>query len=95
MKLSGPTEEDKHYIAGEKTVLSSRLYVKTIFLPRQARDKHRESTQKRDCRFLADTCGVKTSTKCVKEMESQVGKRSFKPFVYKNDDFTKTGSGQT
>eukprot|EP01046_Picozoa_sp_COSAG06_P082016 COSAG06_NODE_29098_length_562_cov_1.954644_1_plen_86_part_00 len=34
MQLTGPTEEDKHYIA--------------------------------------DTCGVNTSTKCVKEMESQV-----------------------
>ena len=29
----------------------SHLYIKTIFLPRQARDKHRESTQKRRCRW--------------------------------------------
>jgi hypothetical protein len=26
------------------------LYIKTIMLPRQARDKHRESTQKESCR---------------------------------------------
>ena len=38
---------------GKKTVFLSHLCIKTIFLPRQARDKHRESTQKRDYRFLA------------------------------------------
>jgi hypothetical protein len=32
------------------TAFLSRLYIKTIILPRQARDKHRESTQNR-CRF--------------------------------------------
>ena len=36
-----------------KTRAVSHLYIKTIFLPRQARDKHREkSTQKKD-RFVA------------------------------------------
>jgi hypothetical protein len=30
----------------------SHLYIKMIILPRQARDKHRESTQKKD-RFVA------------------------------------------
>ena len=39
-------------VAGKKTVLWSRLYIKTIILPRQARDKRRDSTQNRD-RFLA------------------------------------------
>jgi hypothetical protein len=34
--------------AGEKTVLFSHSYIKTMILPRQARDKHRESTQKKD-----------------------------------------------
>jgi hypothetical protein len=29
-----------------KTVFLSHLFLKTIFLPRQARDKHRETTQK-------------------------------------------------
>jgi hypothetical protein len=32
---------------GEKTGFSSHLTIKAIFLPRQARDKHRESTQKK------------------------------------------------
>ena len=37
----------------KKTVFLSHLHVKTIFLPRQAREKHRESTQKRDRFVLA------------------------------------------
>jgi hypothetical protein len=37
-------------LAGAKTVVLSHLYMKTIILPRQARDKHRESTQKRRSR---------------------------------------------
>jgi hypothetical protein len=32
---------------GEKTVYLSHLYIKTIILPRQARDKHRENSKKR------------------------------------------------
>jgi hypothetical protein len=30
---------------GEKTVFLSHLYIKAIFLPRQARDKHRENSK--------------------------------------------------
>ena len=41
--------------AGKKTVLSPRFMLTMIVLPRQARDKHRESTQKR-VRFLAGAC---------------------------------------
>jgi hypothetical protein len=37
---------------GKKTGFFGHLYIKCIILPRQARDKHRESTQKR-ARFLA------------------------------------------
>ena len=37
---------------GKKTGFFCHLYIKCIILPRQARDKHRESTQKR-ARFLA------------------------------------------
>jgi hypothetical protein len=33
--------------AGAKPAVVSHLYIKAIFLPRQARDKHRESTHKR------------------------------------------------
>jgi hypothetical protein len=49
--------------AGKKTVLLSHLYMKTIILPRQARDKHRESTQKRDDRFLR-RCANHASVPC-------------------------------
>jgi hypothetical protein len=36
---------------GKKTGFLSHLYIKVIFLPRQARDKHRENSKKRG-RFL-------------------------------------------
>eukprot|EP01046_Picozoa_sp_COSAG06_P046963 COSAG06_NODE_6739_length_2801_cov_3.127636_1_plen_81_part_00 len=39
-----------------ETVFLSHLYIKMMILPRQARDKHREATQKRD-RFLAGAAG--------------------------------------
>jgi hypothetical protein len=44
-------------IAGKKTVFLSHLYFKTIILPRQARDKHRETALKKEtspfsCRHL-------------------------------------------
>ena len=46
---------------GEKSGFLRHLYIKCIILPRQARDKHRESTQKRE-RFLAgrlfEQCGI-------------------------------------
>jgi hypothetical protein len=38
--------------AGEKTVFLSHLYIKTIILPRQAPDKHRENSK--SDRFLAE-----------------------------------------
>jgi hypothetical protein len=40
--------------AVRKTTFLSHLYIKTNTLPRQARDKHRESTQNR-CRFSQGT----------------------------------------
>jgi hypothetical protein len=50
----------------EKTAFLSHSYIKPIILPRQARDKHRESTQKKMCRFshlqLADTQPVAAAT---------------------------------
>ena len=33
-------------VRGEKTVFLSHLYIKTMILPRQARDKHRENSKK-------------------------------------------------
>jgi hypothetical protein len=41
--------------AGAKTGFLRHLYIKMMILPRQARDKHRETTQKRD-RFGAAQC---------------------------------------
>ena len=34
------------YIPGEKTVFLSHLYIEMLFLPRQARDEHRENSKK-------------------------------------------------
>ena len=42
--------------SGKKTGFLSHLYVKVIFLPRQARDKHREDSKK--ARFLEGPLGV-------------------------------------
>ena len=40
--------------SGNKTVFFSHLYIKMMILPRQARDKHRENSQKE--RFVAGSC---------------------------------------
>jgi hypothetical protein len=45
--------------AGKKTVFLSHLYTKMIFLPRQARDKHRENSKKRP--FSCRSCAFKLS----------------------------------
>ena len=45
--LSSSSEWDR----SEKTAFLSHFYIKCIILPRQARDKHRESTQNKDYRF--------------------------------------------
>eukprot|EP01046_Picozoa_sp_COSAG06_P027310 COSAG06_NODE_2404_length_6931_cov_35.420082_3_plen_604_part_00 len=39
--------EDSYWIVGDKTVFLSHLHLKTIILPRQARDKHMENSKKR------------------------------------------------
>ena len=39
-----------------KTGFLSHLYLKVIFLPRQARDKHRENSKK--ARFVAESCMI-------------------------------------
>jgi hypothetical protein len=75
----------------------SHLYIKTIILPRQARDTHRESTQKRDRFLTGDNNGTNTQL-CTFPNASGCaqGKHTFqKPFYTKHDRFTKTGSGQT
>ena len=45
----------------EKTAFLGHFYIKCIILPRQARDKHRETTQKR-CRFLRSFWAVRSFT---------------------------------
>ena len=40
--------KDAPHIDSSGAVLLSHIYIETIFLPRQARDKHRESTQNED-----------------------------------------------
>jgi hypothetical protein len=76
-------------------------------LPRQARDKHREGTPKKEygafcagC-FLVTGFYVKSQFAISKDMNTWMmeargmRKRLFEPFVYKSDLFTKTGLGQT
>ena len=68
-----------------KRLCFSHLYIKTNMLPRQARDKHRE-TQKQ----AVFSQGFEL------DLDPPVGKTPLcAPFVYKNDHSTKTGSGQT
>ena len=51
-----------HAAAGRKThLLQCRFMLKRISLPRQARDKHRESSQK-EMRFLAEAAPASTAT---------------------------------
>ena len=45
-----------------KTAFLSNLYIKTIILPRQARDKHRENSNKR-CRFSHQRPGARVATR--------------------------------
>jgi hypothetical protein len=67
-------------------------------LPRQARDKHREENSKNrlaqlnELAALVDADGDGTIT-----IWEFCGAKTplFAPFIYKNDHFTKTGSGQT
>jgi hypothetical protein len=85
------------------------LYTKMIILPRQARDKHRESTQNEEC-DLCVSAGLWTSLvvgaeyfryAATKVTTLKITKKT--PFLRchlwyqyrKNDRFTKTGSGQT
>jgi hypothetical protein len=84
--------------------LRCHLYIKMIILPRQARDKHSESAQKR---VIVAFSGRLRLLRCRDEPHALVqlvavwphrelpGNRFFEPFIYKNDLFTKTGSGQT
>eukprot|EP01046_Picozoa_sp_COSAG06_P010992 COSAG06_NODE_616_length_13755_cov_32.672452_9_plen_101_part_00 len=62
-----------------------------IILPRQARDKHRENSKK--VRFLIrGVYAMKETKHWIQNGEKTPFLRCH--FVLKNDDFTKTGSGQ-
>eukprot|EP01046_Picozoa_sp_COSAG06_P019111 COSAG06_NODE_1351_length_9765_cov_3.151976_4_plen_92_part_00 len=90
--------------------------LKMISLPRQAPDKHRESTQSdmrfwtvwRDRRRRRDDDGRwwrrgraaradADALAWVRRAADGAGKKTalFEPFIYKNQHFTKTGSGQS
>jgi hypothetical protein len=92
---------------GKKTGFLSHLYIKAIFLPRQTRDKHRESTPKID-RFVEGTAvllhhaifhrgsvTVRDAERRIAPDNPRCGKRV--PFcgaiLHEIDHFTKTGSG--
>ena len=68
-----------------------------IFLPRQARDKHRESTQKERCVFLQEQCQVLAQEKEALAVSKKTARRGegCPLFIHEDDHFTKTGSGQT
>jgi hypothetical protein len=76
----------------KKTHIVLRQFIlKMINLPRQAWDKHRESTQKRDlCVFLQpdNPLQINAFEQCEKRLLCE-------PFYAESDHFTKTGSGQT
>jgi hypothetical protein len=85
-----PTGAKRHFLC--------HSYIKCIILPRQARDKHRESTQKRVAFRIvvvphAPAGGVGTG---FANPGGQVRKRISMRHVYaQNDQSAKTGSGQT
>jgi hypothetical protein len=89
---------EAHKLRLRKTAFLSHVYIKTIILPRQARDKHRENS-KRDAVFrtrLKPLSGE--APKCAQKLahlQKQINARLFRTFIYKNDRFAKTGSGHT
>jgi hypothetical protein len=63
--------------------------MKAIFLPRQARDKHRK-VEKKGAFFAGRGAAVRADADGKKKNGS-----SFERFIYQMHHFTKTGSGQT
>jgi hypothetical protein len=69
------------------------LHIKPIVLPRQARDKHRESSQNRGlCVFLQELGSLDARALRRRGCETRI---SFAPCYAKNDHVAKTGSGPT
>jgi hypothetical protein len=87
----------------EKRHFLSHLYIKCVFLPRQARDKHRESTQKRVA-FCAGAAPRRPDLVANEHSEhtSTIGRKICGPFCdqlhnafpYETDHSAETGSGQ-
>ena len=59
------------------------LYIKCIILPRQARDKHRESTQKRDVFLQGLLCSASFWNAMVNRRRTNGGVNCLRPKVYK------------
>ena len=64
----------------EKRHFWLHLYIKTNILPRQARDKHRETTQKRD-RFLADMGDLEKKLVAASELQQQPKSNGEQPLI--------------
>ena len=86
----------------------SDLFINAIFLPRQGRDKHRDTAlwtvgSTANCIIIAQILRYILHAACLRRHElleaSGDGKEETPflrcHFVYQNDQFTKTGSGQT
>jgi hypothetical protein len=56
-----------------KTAFLSHFYIKTIILPRQARDKHRENSKKEDAVFSHRRCAVAAGALGVCGVEGEAG----------------------
>ena len=66
-RLSAQLHTQRHKRC-EKRHFLRHLYLKTNISPRQARDKHRESTQKQMCRFVQESTLITTTatrSRCV------------------------------
>jgi hypothetical protein len=84
---------------------SSFLETKTIMvslcdLPRQARDcdlpRQAQDRQKAHLQGIPDAIsGARAAQVCQRNQALPAKNGIFEPFIYKNDHFTKTGSGQT
>jgi hypothetical protein len=76
----------------------SDLGIETIFLPRQARDKHRESTQKkrpfsRRAGFVSGVRAMMADHELLSGKDTRLLRATF--HTKNGHHFTKTGSGQT
>jgi hypothetical protein len=100
--ISDAGKTNPSHLATTRRLFGNILHLlETERLPRQARDRHRESTQKRDVCFLSRYRGAPVHLpgrgRARVLPHALVRKRVFLRchFIHKCDLFTKTGSGQT